>query len=79
MQGIVASGIVVITIAYCVDKRGPLFASIFGPLVIVLVAIVGSLALDEKLYLGRYSPPYKRFLHKNFIEKQEDIYKMHYI
>ncbi|MED6196513.1 hypothetical protein PIB30_048176 [Stylosanthes scabra] len=50
--GIVASGIVVIIIAWCIEKRGPLFASIFNPLQLVLVAIVASLILNENLYLG---------------------------
>jgi len=53
-QGIVASGIMVIVIAWCVGMRGPLYASAFNPLMLVLVAIAGSLMLDENLYLGRY-------------------------
>ncbi|KAK5837422.1 hypothetical protein PVK06_013232 [Gossypium arboreum] len=32
--------------------QGPLYAAIFNPLGLVLVAIVGSLLLDEKLHLG---------------------------
>lgn len=54
LQGIVASGIMVIVIAWCVRIRGPLYASIFNPLMLVLVALAGSLMLDENLYLGRY-------------------------
>ena len=56
LQGIVGSGIMVVVIAWCVRMRGPLYASIFNPLLLVLVAIVGSLMLDEKLFLGRYVP-----------------------
>ena len=55
MQGIVASGIVVVIIAWCIKKRGPLFVSVFCPLQLVLVDIAAYLMLDEKLYLGRYS------------------------
>lgn len=51
-SGIVASGIMVIVIAWCVGMRGPLYASVFNPLMLVLVAIAGSLMLDENLYLG---------------------------
>ncbi|XP_058752254.1 WAT1-related protein At1g25270-like [Vicia villosa] len=51
-SGVVASGLMVVIIAWCVGKRGPLYASIFNPLMLVLVAIVGSLMLDENLYLG---------------------------
>ncbi|KAK7412098.1 hypothetical protein VNO78_03545 [Psophocarpus tetragonolobus] len=51
-SGIVASGIVVIITAWCIQMRGPLFASIFNPLMLVLVAIAGSLMLNENLYVG---------------------------
>lgn len=49
-----ASGIMMVMIAWCVRMRGPLFASVFNPLMLVLVAIAGSLMLDENLYLGRF-------------------------
>ena len=52
-QGVVASGIMVIVIAWCVRMRGPLYASVFNPLMLVIVAVAGSLMLDENLYLGR--------------------------
>ncbi|MCH89312.1 WAT1-related protein, partial [Trifolium medium] len=52
--GIVGTGINFILVTWCVGMRGPLFASVFNPLLLVIVAIVGSLMLDEKLYLGRY-------------------------
>ncbi|XP_061364551.1 WAT1-related protein At1g25270-like [Gastrolobium bilobum] len=51
-SGIVASGIMVVVIAWCVRMRGPLYASVFNPLMLVLVAIAGSLMLNENLYLG---------------------------
>ncbi|XP_027931053.1 WAT1-related protein At1g68170-like [Vigna unguiculata] len=51
-SGIVASGIVVIITAWCIQMRGPLFASVFNPLMLVLVAIAGSLMLNESLYVG---------------------------
>lgn len=44
----------VILTAWCLHMRGPLFVSIFSPLTLVSVSIVGSLLLDEKLHLGRY-------------------------
>lgn len=49
-----ATGLSVTCIALCIRMRGPLFVSVFNPLMLVLVAIVGSLVLDEKLHLGRY-------------------------
>ncbi|XP_059448552.1 WAT1-related protein At1g68170-like [Corylus avellana] len=50
--GVVGSGLMVTLIAWCVRMRGPLFVSVFNPLMLVLVAIMGSLLLDEKLHLG---------------------------
>ncbi|KAG5040615.1 hypothetical protein JHK85_013091 [Glycine max] len=50
--GIVATGLVNIATSWCVRKRGPLFASVFNPLCLVLVAFASSLLLQEHLYLG---------------------------
>ncbi|CAL5213704.1 unnamed protein product [Lathyrus oleraceus] len=50
--GIVVSGLVVIATTWCIKKRGPVFASIFSPLQLLLVAIAAYFMLDEKLYLG---------------------------
>ena len=61
-QGIVASGVMVIAIAWCIEKRGPLFVSAFSPLMLVLVAVAASLTLGEKLYLGRYALFNKSYL-----------------
>jgi hypothetical protein len=54
MQEIVPSGLVIIVIAWCIRMRGPLFAAVFNPLQLLLVAIFAYLLVDEKLYLGRY-------------------------
>ncbi|XP_022855088.1 WAT1-related protein At1g25270-like isoform X1 [Olea europaea var. sylvestris] len=51
-MGIVASGLMWVCLMYCIQMRGPLFVSIFNPLLLVLVALAGSLLLDEKLHLG---------------------------
>ncbi|XP_057740545.1 WAT1-related protein At1g68170-like [Arachis stenosperma] len=50
--GIVVSGVMVAVISWCVRMRGPLFVSVFSPLMLVVVAFAGSTILDEKLYLG---------------------------
>ncbi|CAL5358396.1 unnamed protein product [Camellia sinensis] len=50
--GIVASGVTCTFMAWVVQMRGPLFVSIFNPLLLVLVAIAGSLLSQEKLHLG---------------------------
>ncbi|KAJ4716953.1 WAT1-related protein [Melia azedarach] len=51
-SGIVASGLMVTLVFWCVRMRGPLFASVFSPLMLVVVAILSSLMLEEKLHLG---------------------------
>ncbi|KAL6964330.1 hypothetical protein U1Q18_035385 [Sarracenia purpurea var. burkii] len=51
-SGIVGSGVMFTFMAWCVQMRGPLFVSVFSPLMLVLVAIAGSLLLNEKLHLG---------------------------
>ncbi|XP_077239682.1 uncharacterized protein LOC143880576 [Tasmannia lanceolata] len=51
-SGVLASGLTVTVIAWCIQRRGPLFVSVFNPLMLVIVALVGSLILDEKLHLG---------------------------
>ncbi|CAN6543143.1 unnamed protein product [Malus baccata var. baccata] len=52
IQGIMATGLSVTIIALCIRMRGPLFVSVFNPLMLVLVAILASLVLEEKLHLG---------------------------
>ncbi|XP_042939600.1 WAT1-related protein At1g68170-like [Carya illinoinensis] len=51
-SGIVGSGVGITLIAWCVRMRGPSYVTIFNPLTLVSVAIMGSLVLDEKLHLG---------------------------
>jgi hypothetical protein len=38
--------------AWCVKQRGPLFVSVFSPLMLLMVAVLSSLLLGEKLHLG---------------------------
>ncbi|XP_042480423.1 WAT1-related protein At1g09380-like [Macadamia integrifolia] len=50
--GILASGLMFALIAWGVKARGPLFVSVFSPLMLLMVAIMGSLFLGEKLHIG---------------------------
>ncbi|KAI3445683.1 hypothetical protein Pfo_002348 [Paulownia fortunei] len=52
VAGILGSGLMFTLVAWCVRMRGPLFVSIFQPLMLVMVAFSGSLFLEEKLHLG---------------------------
>ncbi|KAE9591870.1 putative EamA domain-containing protein [Lupinus albus] len=51
-SGIVVSGAMVTVISWCIRMRGPLFASVFSPLMLVIVALAGCTMLNEKLHLG---------------------------
>ncbi|KAK9077114.1 hypothetical protein SSX86_005450 [Deinandra increscens subsp. villosa] len=51
-SGMLASGLMFTFITWCVQMRGPLFVSAFTPLMLVLVALAGSLVLNESLNLG---------------------------
>ncbi|KAG8503806.1 hypothetical protein CXB51_001908 [Gossypium anomalum] len=51
-SGILASGLVFSVVSWCVRMKGPLYVSVFSPLMVVLVALAGSLFLEEKIYLG---------------------------
>ncbi|KAI4318785.1 hypothetical protein MLD38_032452 [Melastoma candidum] len=50
--GVFGSGLSITLMTWCVRTRGPLFVSMFNPLVLVAVAFMAPMLLDEKLYLG---------------------------
>ncbi|KAI4342006.1 hypothetical protein MLD38_026670 [Melastoma candidum] len=50
--GIVGSGLCITVQVWCIRTRGPLFGSVFNPLILVAVAFMAPLLLNEKLYLG---------------------------
>jgi drug/metabolite transporter (DMT)-like permease len=52
-QGIVGWGIMFVVMTWCIQVRGPLFVSMFNPVVLVAVALLGWAILDEKLHVGR--------------------------
>ncbi|CAN7069124.1 hypothetical protein BRARA_J02481 [Brassica rapa] len=51
-SGIVASSITYYVQGIVMKKRGPVFATAFSPLMMVIVAIMGSFVLAEKIFLG---------------------------
>ncbi|KAF8715923.1 hypothetical protein HU200_026886 [Digitaria exilis] len=50
--GIVTSSIAYYVQGLVIQKTGPVFASAFSPLMMIIVAIMGSFILAEKIYLG---------------------------
>ncbi|XP_047047460.1 WAT1-related protein At1g09380-like [Lolium rigidum] len=51
-MGIVGWGIMFVVMTWCIQVRGPLFVSMFNPVVLVAVALLGWAILDEKLHVG---------------------------
>ncbi|KAL4202223.1 hypothetical protein AMTRI_Chr02g220020 [Amborella trichopoda] len=50
--GVFGSGLAFALMNWSISRRGPLFVSMFGPLLLVMVGVIGILLFDEKLYLG---------------------------
>ncbi|KAJ3694361.1 hypothetical protein LUZ60_009841 [Juncus effusus] len=50
--GLVASGLALSLQIWCIDRGGPLFASVFQPVQTVAVAIMACLILGDQLYTG---------------------------
>ncbi|XP_057970978.1 WAT1-related protein At5g07050-like [Malania oleifera] len=50
--GIVSSGIAYYVQGLVMQKRGPVFVTAFSPLMMIIVAIMGSFILAEKIYVG---------------------------
>lgn len=54
-QGIVTSSISYYVQGLVIKSRGPVFATAFSPLMMIIVAIMGSFILAEKIFLGGYN------------------------
>lgn len=50
--GIVCSAIALFMISWCIERKGPLFVSVFNPMLLIIVAALSWGLLREKLYLG---------------------------
>ncbi|KAG5534106.1 hypothetical protein RHGRI_022296 [Rhododendron griersonianum] len=49
--GVFGSGLTTTLITWCISEMGPLFVSTFNPIGLILMALVGSLVLQETLYV----------------------------
>ncbi|KAI3926087.1 hypothetical protein MKW98_028223 [Papaver atlanticum] len=47
-----SSSLQFVAISWCISKRGPLYVSMFNPLALIVVAALGWVMIDEKLYVG---------------------------
>ncbi|PIN17616.1 hypothetical protein CDL12_09717 [Handroanthus impetiginosus] len=50
--GIVCSALGFCLMSWCIERKGPLYVSVFSPLLLVIVAILSWALLEEKLYAG---------------------------
>ncbi|VAI92474.1 unnamed protein product [Triticum turgidum subsp. durum] len=51
-MGIVGWGVTFAVMTWCIQARGPLFVSMFNPVVLVVIAVLGWAVLDEQLHVG---------------------------
>lgn len=51
-SGVIASGIAYYVQGLCMELKGPVFATAFSPLMMIIVAVMGSIILAETIYLG---------------------------
>ncbi|KAL5076960.1 hypothetical protein RYX36_015944, partial [Vicia faba] len=51
-QGIISSGLTYYVQGIVMQKKGPVFVTAFSPLMMIIVAIMATFILAEKLYLG---------------------------
>lgn len=51
-SGVVSSGIAFCVMSWCISRKGPLFVTMFSPLLLIVVAVMSSIILGEKLHLG---------------------------
>ncbi|KAF5179370.1 Wat1-related protein [Thalictrum thalictroides] len=51
-SGVIGSALAFCLMTWCIQKRGPLYVSMFSPLMLVIVAVASWALLDEKIYAG---------------------------
>ncbi|KAI8020716.1 WAT1-related protein [Camellia lanceoleosa] len=51
-QGIVCTAAAFCLMSWCIQRKGPLYVSVFSPLLLIIVAILSWALLEEKLYVG---------------------------
>ncbi|XP_052205503.1 WAT1-related protein At1g09380 isoform X2 [Diospyros lotus] len=50
--GVVSTALALCLMSWCIQRKGPLYVSVFSPLLLVIVAVFSWALLDEKLYVG---------------------------
>ncbi|KAG5548948.1 hypothetical protein RHGRI_014352 [Rhododendron griersonianum] len=50
--GAIGSALAFCLMSWCIQRKGPLYVSVFSPLLLVIVAVLSWALLEEKLYIG---------------------------
>uniref|UniRef100_M0ZSH2 WAT1-related protein n=1 Tax=Solanum tuberosum TaxID=4113 RepID=M0ZSH2_SOLTU len=51
-SGVVCTALAYCLMSWCIERKGPLYVSVFNPLLLVIVAILSWGLLQEKIYIG---------------------------
>ncbi|TMW95766.1 hypothetical protein EJD97_008360 [Solanum chilense] len=51
-SGVVCTALAYCLMSWCIERKGPLYVSVFNPLLLVIVAILSWGVLQEKIYIG---------------------------
>lgn len=55
IQGVVISALVYYLQTWCISNKGPVFAAMFSPLLLIIVGIFSAIFFAERLHLGRWA------------------------
>ena len=64
-QGIICTGLAYGLISWTIERKGPLYVSVFAPLTLVITAVVSWALLHDQLYVGTYEINY--YMHFNYL------------
>jgi len=52
-QGVFNTGVTYVLISWVISRRGPIYPSMFSPLLLIITTAMDSLLLGTNIYLGR--------------------------
>jgi hypothetical protein len=52
-QGVFNTGVTYVIICWVIGRRGPIYPSMFNPLLLIITTVMDSLLLGTNIYMGR--------------------------
>lgn len=52
-QGVFNTGVTYVLVSWAISRRGPIYPSMFSPLMLILTTVMDSMLLGTNIYLGR--------------------------